>query len=1405
MRSSQDSDQIRRRFLAAGTGVYSSNKIDELKDVPAELHAVQKIFEALGFELEPEARDLKHNELLDRCSSFRDSSLTGDALVAYYTSHGERDGERFFLLTRDTDRDHLDDTAVPAEDLARRLIKGSKARQVLIILDMCYAETGLLDISRLISVLISARSYNGPETYVIAAASLKQIAYESAFAKALTSVLGKVDERVAGVKQPYIQICSLVNEINAILKSQTTKWSCTSSAGECLIFPNPNFDGNKSLDKHQKNRCSFEEHWIPKARSADTGVTGWYFTGRVKAVHQLVAWLNQPNSDGKIRIVTGSAGTGKSALLAWLVTLSDPQCRKEIFGSNVANTTCSTILPEGVVNAAIFLRHKMLTDVVNELGKLLSHTATDAASLVNAIAATHSKTVLIFDALDEADERQPIVGNILRPLGELPHVFLLIGSRPDPQAYNHLYGPQIEDLNGVSVELDLDDPNYGNNSDVAEYILRRLLATEEPGRKTPYQASQEKAVLIAKVLANRIDNSFLVARTVVTTLLAQPEVLDVSRPGWEELLPSGFEEALDQFLQQLENTPSSELNSEVARAVLLPLAFAEGEGIPWERIWAPMASAISQRTITDEQILETRRQASAFIVTALEGGRSVYRLSHERIADALKKDLSQQIVQTRIVNGLRFLVPLRPDNGLPDWPTADPYILSYLPLHAFKARMLEQMLREKDELFLAACDPRRLLSLLSVFSEKDLQPTLETYELAFDNLLEHSIPERFSYLELAARQLGHNQLADAWQIVHANRPWTVPWAHWRVSSSPHRRIQTKSQISTLATDSSEDDDLIVTGGNDKRVRVWDLASGRQLTASQNKHLGRINALATLSINGLGVIISGSDDKTIRIWDLRSCDPIGDPLIGHTSRVTSLAVGSLDGRKLIISGSSDKSIIVWDLENRTPLLPPFKGHTSKVKCVAFASLGGQSVIISGGDDKTIIVWNLMTGARIYDPIQAHEKEILSLATATLNGELVVISGSEDNTIRVWDIKTGQLLMKPLEGHHGAVRALTTATASSKPLMISGSDDRSLRVWDLETGQHFGAPLRGHDRRVRTLGMIKKDNTTLIVSGSDDQSIRIWNLSNFQHYTQAANATTGPVNAIQATNLMGSGILLASGPDSAIHGWSLTNGSNMIDPIKGHMRRVTSLAICQIGVKMYAVSGSLDKTVRVWDLDNPEASRVLQDHYCRIWAIACTKIVGKSVIMTGGEDSRVRAWDILSGNSFWSPGQGQGHRGRITSLTTTVFRGSPVAISGGADKTVRMWNVANGHPCMAPFEGHDMWIQVVAAIHLENHCFIVSGGDDTTVRIWDPDGKSFGKTLKGHTGPVKALAIGQVKNVFIIASGGDDKVVKLWNLFTGELITDIWVGSSITCMCLYHDSVLVGSIDGLVKITIEHQLV
>jgi WD40 repeat protein len=97
------------------------------------------------------------------------------------------------------------------------------------------------------------------------------------------------------------------------------------------------------------------------------------------------------------------------------------------------------------------------------------------------------------------------------------------------------------------------------------------------------------------------------------------------------------------------------------------------------------------------------------------------------------------------------------------------------------------------------------------------------------------------------------------------------------------------------------------------------------------------------------IVSGSDDKTVRLWDIEG-KRVGQRFQGHKYSVNSVAF-SPDG-KLIVSGSLDDTVRLWDIEGN-PVGQPLQGHEGVVNSVAFSPDG--KLIVSGSNDNTVRLW------------------------------------------------------------------------------------------------------------------------------------------------------------------------------------------------------------------------------------------------------------------------------------------------------------------------------------------------------------------------------------------------------------------------------------------------------------------
>lgn len=225
-----------------------------------------------------------------------------------------------------------------------------------------------------------------------------------------------------------------------------------------------------------------------------------------------------------------------------------------------------------------------------------------------------------------------------------------------------------------------------------------------------------------------------------------------------------------------------------------------------------------------------------------------------------------------------------------------------------------------------------------------------------------------------------------------------------------------------------------------------------------------------------------------------------------------------------------------------------------------------------------------------------------------------------------------------------------------------------------------------------------------------------------------------------------------------------GTQIGDPLTGHTRTIACVTYGKPGDRPVAVTGSHDRTARVWDLTEHAQLGPALPHDGAVLAVACGAVGGRGVVVTGCQDHTIGLWDLAEGERISEPLTG--HSGAVVSIALGELGGTPIAVSVSDDRSVRLWDLTK-HRELGPPLIHNNTVMSVACTTVEGKPVAVTGGAfDQAVRIWDlTDRQQLGQQLTGHTSTVMSVTCGTLSTGQPVAiTGGYDQTVRIWDLTT-----------------------------------------
>jgi WD40 repeat protein len=242
--------------------------------------------------------------------------------------------------------------------------------------------------------------------------------------------------------------------------------------------------------------------------------------------------------------------------------------------------------------------------------------------------------------------------------------------------------------------------------------------------------------------------------------------------------------------------------------------------------------------------------------------------------------------------------------------------------------------------------------------------------------------------------------------------------------------------------------------------------------------------------------------------------------------------------------------------------------------------GVPVLLTAGFDNVIRVLDLATGQPQPTALAGHTEGVSSLAARQIEGRTVVASLSYDDTVRLWDLDTGQPIGSPLPAEPDVVGFVDIA---GRPAVVAAGLS-SIRAWDAITGAPIGTPIQAQRMFGQGLPVGTVAGRTIAVTASPYLGHVYIGLHDLATGTQVGELAIesadlqSPVTVVE----LGGRALLLHADGAEIVQYDLLTGSQVGDRLTGHEADVDSLKVITAEGRIYLLSGSADRSVRVWDL-------------------------------------------------------------------------------------------------------------------------------------------------------------------------------------------------------------------------------
>ncbi|CAH2072580.1 unnamed protein product [Thlaspi arvense] len=584
---------------------------------------------------------------------------------------------------------------------------------------------------------------------------------------------------------------------------------------------------------------------------------------------------------------------------------------------------------------------------------------------------------------------------------------------------------------------------------------------------------------------------------------------------------------------------------------------------------------------------------------------------------------------------------------------------------------------------------------------------------------------------------------------------------------------------------SPDDKLLFSAGHSRQIRVWDLETLKCIR-SWKGHEGPVMGMACHASGGL--LATAGADRKVLVWDVDGgfCTHY---FKGHKGVVSTIMFHPDATKNILFSGSDDATVRAWDLmakNTEKKCLAILEKHFSAVTSIAVSEDGWT--LLSAGRDKVVNLWDLhdyscKTTVATYEVLEAvttvssgtpfasfvASLDQKSKKKKTASQDTHFITVGERGVVRIWKSEGSVCLFEQKssditvssddeESRRGFIAAVMLPSDRG---LLCVTADQQFFIYSVEENLEeselvLSKRLVGYNEEIADMKFLGDEEQFLAVA-TNLEEVRVYDVATMSCSYVLAGHKEVVLSLDTCVSNSGNVLVVTGSKDKTVRLWNATSKS-CIGVGTGHNGDILAVAFSKKSHGFF-VSGSGDQTLKVWSLDgisedseepiNLKTRSVVAAHDKDINSVAVSS--KDTLVCTGSEDRTASVWslpDLVHVVTL------KGHKRRIFSVEFSHVDKCVMTASG--DKTIKMWTMPDGS-CLRTFEGHTS--SVLRASFITEGAQFVSCGADGLLKLWNVQTGECIATYDQHEDKVWALAVG--KKTEMIATGGGDAVINLWH--------------------------------------------